>query len=43
MFQRLLTIAGETDCPLVMCDARTVYADGRSEPDTIKQLKAAAF
>ena len=40
MFQRLLTIAGETDCPLVMCDARTVYADGRSEPDTIKQLKS---
>ena len=40
MFQRLLTIAGETDCPLVMCDARTVYADGRSEPDTITQLKS---
>lgn len=40
MFQRLLTIAGEMDCPLVMCDARTVYADGRSEPDTITQLKS---
>lgn len=40
MFQRLLTIAGETDCPLVMCDARTVYADDRSEPDTITQLKS---
>ena len=43
MFQRLLTIAGETDCPLVMCDARTVYADGRSEPDTITQLKSSCL
>lgn len=39
MFQRLLSIATEQDCDLVMCDARTVYTDGRSELDTITQLE----
>ena len=39
MFQNLLSIATEKDCDLVMCDARTVYADGHSKEDTISQLK----
>lgn len=39
MFQSLLSIATEKDCDLVMCDARTVYADGHSKEDTISQLK----
>lgn len=39
MFQNLLSAAEDQNCELVMCDARTVYPDGRSEPDTITQLK----
>ena len=39
MFLNLLSAAEDQSCELVMCDARTVYPDGRSEPDTITQLK----
>ena len=38
MFQRLLSIATEKDCNLVMCDAQIVHTDGHSELDTITQL-----
>lgn len=40
MFQSLLSIAREKACDIVMCDARTVYADGHSEEDTISQLES---
>lgn len=39
MYQRLLSVAIEKNCDLVMCDARTVYADGHFDADTIAQLK----
>lgn len=36
MFSKLLSAAGQAD--LVMCDAMTVYEDGRKQSDTIAQL-----
>ena len=38
MFQMLFSVAAEKCCDIVMCDAITAYADGRTEPDTITQL-----
>lgn len=38
MYASLLQIARDTDSDIVMCDATTVYMDGRTEPDTITQL-----
>lgn len=38
MYETLLQTARETDADVVMCDAVTVYPDGRTEPDTITQL-----
>lgn len=38
MYASLLQIAQETDSDIVMCDATTVYTNGRTEPDTITQL-----
>lgn len=38
MFEQLYTRAVLENCDIVMCDAQTVYADGRTEADTITQL-----
>ena len=38
MYASMLQIAQKTDSDIVMCDATTVYTDGRTEPDTITQL-----
>lgn len=38
MYERLLYVAEETDSNVVMCDATTVYSDGRTQADTITQL-----
>ena len=38
MFERLLQEAESTDSDVVMCDATTVYDDGRTQADTITQL-----
>lgn len=38
MFERLLRKADDTGADVVMCDAETVYPDGRTEEDTITQL-----
>jgi len=38
MFSRLLQVADETSADIVMCDATTVYSDGRIQADTITQL-----
>ncbi len=38
MFSRLLKAAEETKADIVMCDATTVYSDGRTQADTITQL-----
>lgn len=38
MFQRLLDEAEATDADVVMCDATTVFSDGRVQADTITQL-----
>lgn len=38
MFEQLYTRAAAESCDIVMCDAQTVYADGRTEADTITQL-----
>lgn len=38
MFERLLLEARKTGADVVMCDATTVYDDGRTQADTITQL-----
>lgn len=38
MFERLLQEAENTGADVVMCDATTVYDDGRTQADTITQL-----
>lgn len=38
MYQEMYDAAMENDAEIVMCDAVTVYPDGRTEPDTIAQL-----
>ena len=38
MFERLLSEAERTESDVVMCDATTVYEDGRTQADTITQL-----
>ena len=38
MFGRLLHQAKTTDADVIMCDATTVYSDGRTEADTITRL-----
>ena len=38
MLEDLLTEAEKSGADIVMCDAVTVYSDGRTEPDTITQL-----
>lgn len=38
MFERLLTEADQSDADVVMCDATTVYSDGKTKADTITQL-----
>ena len=38
MFSRLLKTAEETKADVVMCDATTVYSDGKIQADTITQL-----
>lgn len=38
MFEALLERAEETGADIVMCDAVTVYSDGKTEPDTITRL-----
>ena len=40
MFQRLLDEAEATDADVVMCDATTVFSDGRVQADTITQLSS---
>ena len=40
MYERLLDEAEKIDADVVMCDATTVYADGRKQTDTITQLSA---
>lgn len=42
MYERLLDRAETTGSDMVMCDATTVYDDGREEPDTIRQLPGSA-
>ena len=39
MFEDLIEKAQASSSDIVMCDATTVYFDGRTEPDTITQLK----
>lgn len=38
MYERLLKEAKETNADVVMCDATTVYSDGKIQADTIMQL-----
>ena len=38
MFEKLLGEAIQTEADIVMCDATTVYSDGKTEQDTITQL-----
>lgn len=38
MYEKLMNQAEQNHADIVMCDAKTVYADGREELDTIKQL-----
>ncbi len=38
MFSRMLKVAEETKADVVMCDATTVYSDGRTQADTMTQL-----
>ena len=38
MYERMCIAADEFDTDIVMCDATTVFQDGREEPDTIGQL-----
>lgn len=38
MYERLLKEAKETNADVVMCDATTVYSDGKIQADTITQL-----
>ena len=38
MYQQLYSTAAETKSDIVMCDATTVYLNGRTEADTITQL-----
>ncbi|MGM9600100.1 MAG: glycosyltransferase [Faecousia sp.] len=38
MYAKLLAQAQEADADIVMCDATTVYDDGRTQADTITQL-----
>ncbi len=38
MYECLLSEAERTDADIVMCDATTVYSDGRTQVDTITQL-----
>lgn len=38
MYERLLSEAEKSDADIVMCDATTVYSDGRKQEDTIIQL-----
>lgn len=38
MYEALLTEARRTEADVVMCDATTVYADGKTKADTITQL-----
>ena len=43
MFGALAAEAVRTGADLVMCDARTVYSDGHTEPDTISGLPESAL
>lgn len=38
MYEKLVDCAEQNSADIVMCDAKTVYADGREELDTISQL-----
>lgn len=38
MYERLLDKATQTDSDIVMCDATTVYSNGKTQADTITQL-----
>jgi glycosyltransferase involved in cell wall biosynthesis len=38
MYERLLEEANKSDADIVMCDATTVFEDGRTQADTITQL-----
>lgn len=38
MFEQMLKTAGQTEADVVMCDALTVYDNGKTELDTIMQL-----
>lgn len=38
MYKSMLNEAHKTDADVVMCDARTVYDDGKTQADTITQL-----